>query len=146
MSPLGNRRSPPSKKSPANSNLARQAKYLAPHYRNALQQGQQYLERVAQQKQVQGNLQKLCQSSENPCQFKISNQGIEIKLSQGYLQDLWDAALEAQVEDDPTKRAKLLNHLARLEESFQRLSNQGGLPLKVFHAQGNLLATYQPQN
>ena len=133
-------------KIPANSNLARQAQYLAPHYRNALQQGHQYLERVAQQKQVQGNLQKLCQSSENPCQFKISNQGIEIKLSQGYLQDLWDASLEAQVEDDPTKRAKLLNHLARLEESFQRLSNQGGLPLKVFHAQGNLLATYQPQN
>jgi hypothetical protein len=132
-------------KIPANSKFAAQAQYLTPHYRNALQQGQQYLDRVAQQKQVQNNLQKLCQSAEKPCQFSISNQGIAVKLSQGYLQDLWDAALEAEMEDNPKKKAQLLNHLARLEESFQRLSNQGGLPLKVFHAQGNLLATYQPQ-
>jgi hypothetical protein len=132
-------------KIPANSKLAPPAQALAPHYRNALQQGQQYLDRVAQQKQVQANLQKLCQSAAKPCQFTISNQGIEVKLSQGYLQDLWDAALEAEMEDNPQKKAQLLNHLARLEESFQRLSNQGGLPLKVFHAQGNLLATYQPQ-
>ncbi|MFN9176395.1 MAG: hypothetical protein ACK58N_18320 [Synechocystis sp.] len=124
-------------KIPANSNLAPQAQYLTPHYHNALQQGQQYLDRVAQQKQVQANLQKLCQSTAKPCQFTINNQGIVIKLSQGYLQDLWDAALESEMEDNPQKKAQLLNHLARLEESFQRLSNQGGLPLKVFHAPGN---------
>jgi len=133
-------------KIPANSPFAPQAQYLAPHYRNALHQGQQYLDRVAQQTYVNANLQKLCQSPEKSCQFKVSNQGIEVKLSQGYIQDLWDAALAAQVEDDPTKRAQLLNHLARLEESFQRLSNQGGQTLKVFHAQGHLLSTYQPQN
>ena len=80
-------------KIPANSNFAPKAQYLAPHYRSALQQGEQYLERVAQQQQVNANLQKLCLSAEKPCQFKINHQGIEVKLSQGYLQDLWDACL-----------------------------------------------------
>ncbi|MGA1623227.1 MAG: hypothetical protein ACO36E_10930 [Synechocystis sp.] len=132
-------------KIPPHSDHAPQAQSLAPHYRQALQQGQQYLDRLAQQNQVRANLETLCQSKDKPCQFTITEQEVAVKLRQGYIQEVWDAALTAQVAGDPGQRAQLLNHLARLEETFQRLSNQGGLPLKVFHAQGQLLTTYQPQ-
>ncbi len=130
---------------PQGSGWYLRSQLLLPGYQTALREGQNYLARLAQQQQVSIGLQKICQSVDNPCHFQMGIDEITVQLKQDYLQELWETSLQAKAAGSIQEQATLMNYLVRLEDHFQQASNQSGLPLVVYHADGRAVAEYSPQ-
>jgi hypothetical protein len=71
---------------------------------------------------------------------------IKVKLTSSYLQQIWDLSIQAKLDGNIKEQAEILNHLSRLEQGFQIISNQAGIPLAVYSAKGNLMTTYRPNS
>ena len=69
---------------------------------------------------------------------------IKVKLTSSYLQQIWDLSIQAKLNANIKEQADILNHLARLEQSFQMISNQAKIPLVVYNSKGSLMTTYRP--
>ena len=71
---------------------------------------------------------------------------IKVNLTSSYLQQIWDLSIQAKLNANIKEQAEILNHLARLEQSFQIISNQAKISLAVYNSKGNLMTTYRPNS
>ncbi len=113
-------------------------------YSSLLRQAQFGLQQALRVQAVQRDLDKLCNQLSKNCEFRIDSQRIQVQLTAAYLEQIWAAALQAKVEGNLQNQVSVLNHIARLEQSLQHISNQAGVPLELYHAQGTKLTEYRP--
>jgi hypothetical protein len=93
---------------------------------------------------IKNNLAKICSQENKACNYSLDKNMIKVKLTSSYLQQIWDLSIQAKLNANIKEQANILNHLARLEQSFQMISNQAKIPLTVYNSKGNLMTTYRP--
>lgn len=132
------------KQIPSYSFLMEQVRPLLTTYNLALQQAQNSLKISLRSQNIKRDLEALCSQWNRACDYSISPQVIKVRLTSGYVQQIWDSALQAKSQGNIPGQAGVLNHISQLEQNFQTISNQAGLPLELYHARGNRLTSYQP--
>jgi hypothetical protein len=132
------------KQIPPQSFLMEKVRPLLATYNLSLQQAQNRLKATLRSQNIKRDLETLCSQWNRACDYSISPQVIKVRLTSGYVQQIWNSALQAKSQGNVTGQAGVLNHLSQLEQTFQTISNQAGLPLEVYHAKGNRLTRYQP--
>jgi hypothetical protein len=121
-----------------------QVRPLITTYSQSLEQAQNNLKNSLRSQNTKQELESLCSQWNRTCDYNVSPQGIKVRLTAGYVQQIWDSALQAKAQDSVRGQAGVLDHISQLEQTFQTISNQSGLPLEVYHAKGNRLTRYQP--
>jgi hypothetical protein len=132
------------KQIPPQSFLMEKVRPLLATYNLSLQQAQNRLKATLRSQNIKRDLETLCSQWNRACDYSISPQVIKVRLTSGYVQQIWNSALQAKSQGNVPGQAGVLNHLSQLEQTFQTISNQAGLPLEVYHAKGNRLTRYQP--
>jgi hypothetical protein len=132
------------KQIPDNSFLSIKAKSLLIQYNLSSNNAQEKF-RIANRLQlIKNNLAKICSQENKACNYSLDKNMIKVRLTSSYLQQIWDLSIQAKLNANIKEQAKILNHLARLEQSFQMISNQAKIPLTVYNSKGNLMTTYRP--
>lgn len=117
---------------------------LITNYTLSLKQAQANFSKADRFQVIKQGLNKICSQQGKACDYSINDQGIRVRLTSAYLQKIWNLSIQAKLQSNVQNQAEILNHISRLEQSFQIISNQAGLPLQVYNAQGNLMTTYNP--
>ena len=132
------------KQIPDNSFQSTQAKSLSIQYNLSLNKAQANFKNANRLQFIKNNLAKICSQENKACNYSIDKNMIKVKLTSSYLQQIWDLSIQAKLNANIKEQAEILNHLARLEQSFQMISNQAKIPLAVYNSKGNLMTTYRP--
>ena len=132
------------KQVPENSFQSTKAKSLLIQYNLSLNKAQENFRNANRLQLIKNNLAKICSQENKACNYSIDKNMIKVKLTSSYLQQIWDLSIQAKLNANIKEQAKILNHLARLEQSFQIISNQAKIPLAVYNSKGNLMTTYRP--
>ena len=132
------------KQIPDNSFQSTKAKSLSIQYNLSLNKAQANFKNANRLQLIKNNLAKICSQENKACNYSIDKNMIKVKLTSSYLQQIWDLSIQAKLNANIKEQAKILNHLARLEQSFQMISNQAKIPLAVYNSKGNLMTTYRP--
>jgi len=132
------------KQVPDNSFQSTKAKSLLIQYNLSLNKAQENFRNANRLQLIKNNLAKICSQENQACNYSIDKNMIKVKLTSSYLQQIWDLSIQAKLNANIKEQAKILNHLARLEQSFQMISNQAKIPLAVYNFKGNLMTTYRP--
>ena len=132
------------KQVPDNSFQSTKAKSLLIQYNLSLNKAQENFRNANRLQLIKNNLAKVCSQENKACNYSIDKNMIKVKLTSSYLQQIWDLSIQAKLNANIKEQAKILNHLARLEQSFQMISNQAKIPLAVYNSKGNLMTTYRP--
>ncbi len=119
-------------------------KPILTNYTLSLKQAQANFTIANQSQNVKDNLAKICSQQGKLCDYSINKKGIKVKLTSSYLQQLWDLSIQAKLRANVQEQAGILNHLSRLEQSFQIISNTAKIPLEVYNSKGNLMTIYNP--
>jgi hypothetical protein len=134
------------KQIPKNSFLSVKTQSSSIQYNLSLNKAQENF-RIANRLQfIKNNLDKICSQENKACNYSIDKNMIKVKLTSSYLQQIWDLSIQAKLNANIKEQAEILNHLTRLEQSFQIISNQAGIPLVVYSSKGNLMTTYRPNS
>ena len=132
------------KQVPDNSFQSTKAKSLLIQYNLSLNKAQANFKNANRLQFIKNNLAKVCSQENKACNYSIDKNMIKVKLTSSYLQQIWDLSIQAKLNANIKEQAKILNHLARLEQSFQMISNQAKIPLAVYNSKGNLMTNYRP--
>ena len=132
------------KQIPDNSFQSTKAKSLLIQYNLSLNKAQENFRNANRLQFIKNNLAKICFQENKACNYSIDKNMIKVKLTSSYLQQIWDLSIQAKLNANIKEQAEILNHLARLEQSFQMISNQAKIPLAVYNSKGNLMTTYRP--
>lgn len=133
------------KKIPNNSFQYSQAQILSSSYNNFFNNARSKFQFALKLEQASKDLQKTCLGVNNICDYTIDDTQIKIKLTPSYIQEVWQTALRAKVQSSFNTQVKLLEHIATLEKGFQTISNNTGLPVKVYNPDNFLLVSYLPR-
>lgn len=133
------------KKVPQNSFQYSQTQILISSYSNYLNNANAKLQFSFKLERASKDLQKTCTGVNNICDYTIDDTQIKVKLTPSYIQEVWQTALKAKVQNSFNTQIKLLEHIATLEKGFQTISNNTGLPVKVYNPDNFLLVSYLPK-
>jgi hypothetical protein len=132
------------KQIPESSFQSVKAKSLSIQYNLSLNKAQEDFKIANRLQFIKNNLDKICSQEQKACNYSIDKNMIKVKLTPSYLQQIWDLSIQAKLNANIKEQSEILNHLARLEQSFQIISNQAKIPLAVYNSKGNLMTTYRP--
>lgn len=122
-----------------------QAQPLVAFYSLAFDRAQTQLKSEQELEQVRRELDDICSGKSQSCSYSVAETVIQLRLTPSYLQQLWQTALQAKAEGNLQTQIELLNHLSRLEQILQNLSNQTKKKIEVYNSEGALMMSYQPQ-
>ena len=134
------------KQIPENSLQSVKAKSLLIQYNLSFNKAQENFKIANRLQFIKNNLEKTCSQEKKACNYSIDKNMIKVNLTSSYLQQIWDLSIQAMLNSNIKEQAEILNHLARLEQSFQIISNQAKIPLAVYNSKGNLMTTYRPNS
>ena len=129
---------------PGNSFVGEKAKNLLLSAMLQLQTAQTQLQGNQRSQQVKQQLETLCSQWTRTCEYRIEKDRIKVRLTDAYVRQIWDAALQAKAQGNLPSQTGVLNHISYLEQTLQMISTQSGLPLELYHAKGHRLNRYQP--
>jgi hypothetical protein len=134
------------KQIPESSFQSVKAKSLSIQYNLSFNKAQEDFKIANRLQFIKNNLDKICSQEKKACNYSIDKNMIKVKLTPSYLQQIWDLSIQAKLNANIKEQAEILDHLARLEQSFQIISNQAKIPLAVYNSKGNLMTTYRPNS
>ncbi|MGK7931627.1 MAG: hypothetical protein AB4041_09360 [Microcystaceae cyanobacterium] len=129
---------------PVSSFYAQQAKPLISSYQVALNQAEIQLKNALARQELTQYLENLCQRPEKICYYKLQNNLIKVRLTQAYHQQLIATAAQAKQDNNQQIQLHLMNHLSRLENGLRSLSLNARQTIELYHADGQLMMTFQP--
>jgi hypothetical protein len=101
------------------------------------------LDRATKFQQTDSLLQQICRQESQICNYAIADSAIQLNLTSGYVQRIWESAIAAKASGNWQAQADLLNRIATLEKSLQNISNNTGKRVEVYNADGRLMIVYQ---
>lgn len=114
-------------------------------YSLALKQAENQLKNNLKSQEISGDLDKICLGENTICSYTVDENLIKVNLTPSYLQKVWRTALQAQAQTNVETQVELLNHISRLEQSLQNVSNKTGKRVEVFNSEGILMMNYEPR-
>lgn len=115
------------------------AQPLLPPYNNALQKAQRQLQINSTLRTTFNNLASTCvNDGVQICSFKVSLQGISVQMTAEYEQ-----AIAISNENDAISTA---SHLQILQQALEVISDNAGIPLAIYDAQGEQFYQHKPRS
>jgi tetratricopeptide (TPR) repeat protein len=87
------------------------------------------------------DLDKICNAAPKVCEFTVNDQLIVVQMTPGYVQRLQQTFIKAGNKDVKTRQA-VEKHLQTLQSALETISNNAGVPLKLYDAEGKIIGTH----
>jgi hypothetical protein len=87
------------------------------------------------------DLEKVCNAAPKVCEFTVNDQLIVVQMTPGYVQRLQQTFIKAGNKDVKTRQA-VEKHLQTLQAALETISNNAGVPLKLYDAEGKIIGTH----
>jgi len=87
------------------------------------------------------DLDKICNAAPKVCEFTVNDQLIVVQMTPGYVQRLQQTFIKAGNKDVKTRQA-VEKHLQTLQTALETISNNSGVPLKLYDAEGKIIGTH----
>jgi|GEM_PF-6530446 len=130
---------------PSNSFQEIQVRPLIANYLVSLGLADQKVKNFLQLAQFQKKLDQLCSNlNNNICTYTIKPDVVELSLNGSYIDNISQLSIQAKAEGNIQEQAQILNHISTLETILQTLSIEMKKTIKVYNAQQNLVALYEP--
>lgn len=118
------------------------AKSLLGSYSTALKQTQGRLQWAVKIQQTRSDLQQTCTGKMQVCNFAITNNVIQVRLTPAYTKLVRQAAQAAQTKGDSNSQAGIVKHIMTLGEALEAISDNARMRLEVYDADGNLIQSH----
>ncbi|HEY9655913.1 MAG TPA: hypothetical protein V6C50_10510, partial [Crinalium sp.] len=133
------------KQVPNNTAYAELAQPLVTSYSTAAQQAEAQLEVAAARQRTRDDLNRICTGSPRMCTYAIDNDVIRVQFTSGYERKLRTAFILGQSGDRGTLGGAV-NHIETLQTALQTITDNAGLPLEVYSADGSeLIGSFNPK-
>ncbi|NEP57474.1 MAG: hypothetical protein F6K31_10685 [Symploca sp. SIO2G7] len=120
------------------------AQSLVEPYRGALQQAQGKLRSAVKVQQARRDLNQICSGKSQVCRFSINTNGIKVRLALSYVQKIKQTAMSADSKGDYKTRAGLVDHISRLQEALETVSDNARIRLEIYSPDGVLISSHRP--
>lgn len=127
----------------ANTFQFKQAQPLITAYTLSLTQAEANLKVALKLLVIQQDLAQTC--SPQICNYNINPNGIKVKFTEAYMQQIWQTALEAKAQNNVYGQIEILNHISRLEQTWQMISNKSKKRIDVYNNNDQLMVSYEPK-
>lgn len=133
------------KQVPTNTAYAEPAQPLVASYSTALKQAEAQLQIAAAIQRTRDDLNRICAGSPRMCTYAIASGIIRVQFTPSYERKLRTAFIIGQSGDRSTLGGAI-NHIDTLQTALQTISNNAGLPLEVYSADGSeLIGAFNPK-
>lgn len=88
---------------------------------------------------TRSDLERTCSGEIRVCTYIIGKEGITVRISPDYEQNLQDSLLEASTQGDTSIIDGVNNHLQTLQQALEAISDNADVPLIVYDAQANII-------
>ncbi len=133
------------KQVPDNTAYAELAQPLVASYSTAVQQAEAQLQVAAARQRTRDDLNRLCTGSPRMCTYAIANDVIRVQFTSAYERKLRTAFIIGQ-SGDPGTLGGAVNHIETLQTALQAITDNAGLPLEVYSADGSeLIGSFNPK-
>ncbi len=116
-----------------------QAQQLVVPVSASLQQAQEKLQVAIRIQKTRSDLDKTCSGEIRVCTYIMGSQGITVRITPDYEQNLQDNLAEASAQRDTDIIAGVNNHLQTLQQALEAISDNADVPLIVYDAQGSVI-------
>lgn len=130
------------KQVPKNSFVYEKAQEALSDYNQKLKSAQKQLKGTVAIQKAKADLEKTCKGTPRICTYSIDSNTIKVYLTSDYIETIRETALKAKAENNTLTNKQLMVHLDSLETALKVISRNTGLPVQVFHPNGELLKTY----
>ncbi|MBW4651278.1 MAG: hypothetical protein KME06_21700 [Kastovskya adunca ATA6-11-RM4] len=121
------------------------AQALNNSYNTALKQAQAGLQLAIRLQQARLDLAQTCSANTQVCNYTISNNVIQVKLTPTYMQMVKQRALVAKARGDSNSQVGIVNHILTLGEALEAISENSRMRLEVYSAEGTLVEVHTPK-
>ena len=133
------------KQVPNNTAYAELAQPLVTSYSTAAQQAEAQLQVAAARQRTRDDLNRICAGSPRMCTYAIDNDVIRVQFTSAYERKLRTAFIIGQSGDRGTLGGAV-NHIETLQTALQTITDNAGLPLEVYSADGSeLIGSFNPK-
>ncbi|OCQ95968.1 hypothetical protein BCD67_23035 [Oscillatoriales cyanobacterium USR001] len=87
------------------------------------------------------DLDKVCNVAPKVCEFTVSDELIIVQMTPDYVQKLQQTFIKAGNKDTKTRQA-VEKHLQTLQAALETISNNAGVPLKLYDDRGKVIGTH----
>ncbi|AFY53041.1 hypothetical protein Riv7116_0438 [Rivularia sp. PCC 7116] len=105
----------------------------------SLEQAREKLRIANRIQKTRSDLERTCSGEIRVCTYIMGNQGITVRISPDYEQNLQENLLEASTQGDTSIIDGVNNHLQTLQQALEAISDNADVPLIVYDAQGNVI-------
>ncbi|PSB32310.1 hypothetical protein [Stenomitos frigidus] len=133
------------KQVPKNTAYSEPAQPLVASYSLSLKQAEAQLQVAAVMQRTQDDLNRLCAGTPKMCSYTIANNLIRVQFTASYERKLRMAFIVGQSGDRGTLGGAV-NHIETLQTALQTISDNAGVPLEVYNADGSdLIGSFNPK-
>ena len=129
---------------PSNTYYYSKAQSLVKPYKGALKEAQGELRSAVKVQQARRDLNQICSGKSQVCRYSINTNVIKVRLAPSYVQRIKQTALSADAKGDYKTRASLVDHISRLQEALETISDNARIRLEIYDADGILINSYRP--
>jgi tetratricopeptide (TPR) repeat protein len=87
------------------------------------------------------DLYKVCNAAPKVCEFTVNDELIVVQMTPGYVQKLQQTLIKAGDQDAQTRQA-VEKHLQTLQTALETISNNAGVPLRLYDGEGKIIGTH----
>ncbi|NET59628.1 MAG: hypothetical protein F6K47_26810 [Symploca sp. SIO2E6] len=120
------------------------AQSLVEPYGGALQQAQGKLRSAVKVQQARRDLNQICSGTSQVCRYSINTNGIKVRLALSYVQRIKQTAMSADAKGDYKTRASLVDHISKLQEALETVSDNARISLEIYSPDGVLISRHRP--
>jgi len=133
------------KQVPQNTAYAEPAQPLVASYSTSLKQAEAQLQVALALQRTRDDLNRVCAGSPKLCTYAIASDVIRVQFTADYERRLRTAFMVGRAGDNGTLGGAV-NHIETLQTALQTISNNAGLPLEVYSADGSeLIGSFNPK-
>lgn len=128
---------------PESTSYSAKMQPLLASYKASLQQAEIQWQAELRLQKARNDLSKVCKGTPTVCTYTVSHELIAVQMTPAYVQKLHQTFLKAGNKDQKTQQA-VTKHIETLQVALEAISDNAGIPLKVYDAEGKRIGTHLP--
>jgi hypothetical protein len=117
---------------------------LRESYSSALQRAQDKLRVAVTLQKARGNLKTICTGKPKVCDYAVTSDMMTVYITSDYRNKIRQLAQTAKSKNNTKIRAGVDKHIQSLKNSLQTISNNVGVPVRVYDPSGSLIGSHSP--
>jgi len=120
------------------------AQSLVKPYKSGLEQAQGKLRSAVKVQQARRDLNQICSGKSQVCRYSINTNTIKVRLALSYVQKIKQTAMSADAKGDYKTRASLVDHISKLQEALETVSDNARIRLEIYSPDGVMISSHRP--